>query len=358
MWRPLDSAEELAKDQGWMVLDQGTFMWPTRPMEPLFRALEHTARQAIQVSAHQSIFSSTLANVDIVIDRHTWAKLFDFVNGVSSKFSFVVELVGQKVVFVSRGGIVRQRIVKFSGYGKTFLQEYTKFEGDVRGSASHHRILKFRFAGLGYLLRLDCDGCMPRNSSSTSLDGNVSEDDDECGFEGEGGTGSKDPGSRLQDTMDVDDVPDVVDTPESNVDQEQTEEALKVRPAGRVVDHWTCVDIKTRSIYGTLDLSVVLPRLWMSQTPTLIVAYNRSGRFEDVRIDRVGAQLDEWEDDNQELLAKLDALMRRIVCEARGTKSGKCRVSFEEDVGLVMSELGFEYEGALPDDLCKEVASA
>lgn len=99
----------------------------------------------------------------------------------------------------------------------------------------------------------------------------------------------------------------------------------------------------------------VLPRLWMSQTPNLIAAYHKGGRFDDVQILDVRKDLKKWEERNAVNLRKLDAVIRRIIDTVQNTITMKCRVKRTNSGELEVWELDISHQSALPDDLCHKL---
>ena len=99
----------------------------------------------------------------------------------------------------------------------------------------------------------------------------------------------------------------------------------------------------------------VLPRLWMSQTPNLIAACHKGGRFDDVQILDVRRDLKKWEERNAVNLRKLDAVIRRIIDTVQNTITMKCRVKRTNSGELEVWELDISHQSALPDDLCHKL---
>ena len=131
-----------------------------------------------------------------------------------------------------------------------------------------------------------------------------------------------------------------------------TSGGLVVRKGGREVDQAAAVEVKTRAAHKVLDMNSVLPRLWISQTPNLIAAYHRGGRFDDVQILDVRKDISRWEEQNSGNLRKLNTLIRRIIDTVQKTITTKCHVRGSESGNLEIWELDISYQSALPDDLC------
>ena len=131
-----------------------------------------------------------------------------------------------------------------------------------------------------------------------------------------------------------------------------TGHGLVIRTGGSEVDQAAVVEIKTRAVHKVLDMDIVLPRLWISQTPNLIVAYHKGGRFNDVQILDVRKDIGVWEEQNSKNLRKLDTVIRRIIDTVRNTITMKCRVRRSDSGKLEIWELDIGHQNALPDDLC------
>lgn len=94
----------------------------------------------------------------------------------------------------------------------------------------------------------------------------------------------------------------------------------------------------------------IIPRLWISQTPTLVVGFHDRGLFEDIRVQDVRQKINEWEADNAEELGQLASLLRELVELARASKTNLelCR---SESGPLEIRRLADEGLEALPPDL-------
>jgi len=89
-----------------------------------------------------------------------------------------------------------------------------------------------------------------------------------------------------------------------------------------------------------------------SQTPNLIAAYHKGGRFNDVQILDVRKDIGGWEEQNSVNLRKLDTAIRQIIDTVRNTIPMKCRVRRSDSGKLELWELDISHQNALPDDLC------
>ena len=119
---------------------------------------------------------------------------------------------------------------------------------------------------------------------------------------------------------------------------------LVIRTEDSEVDQAAVVEIRTRAVHKVLDTDIVLPRFWISQTPNLIVAYHKGGRFNDVQILDVRKDIEVWEEQNPKDLRNLDTV--------RNTITMKWRVRRSDSGKLEIWELDIGHQNALPDDLC------
>ena len=274
-----------------------------------------------------------LDDIDVVICRNTMAKLFDFVTMNSKNFETEVEIIGDKAVFVRKERKNTEIIDGFRGFGHTFPEEYTRWDSGVKGSSSHHRVAECVFADLKYLLRFESDCYLAKKAAS--------------GKEAPpAGQGTK---ANLVETTALLSSGDALKLGES---RPTTKGELVVRKGGREVDQAATVEIKTRAAHKVLEMDSVLPRLWISQTPNLITAYHRGGRFDDVRVLDVRKDISRWEERNAGNLRKLNTVIRRIIDTVQKTTSKKCCVRGSESGSLKIWELDIGHQSALPDDLC------
>ncbi len=271
-----------------------------------------------------------MAGIDVVICRNTMAKLFDSITGTPKSFEIDVECMGNTFLFVRNEKKTTERISCFRGYGFTFPDEYTKWDSEVKGSSSHHRIAQYDFAGLKFLLRFQTDGYLVDHATAAK----------EARPTAQGDEPKMTSLQKLSDSLTLGEpLPG-------------TEQTLKILTGGREIAQNATIEIKTRAAHKVLDTDSVLPRLWMSQTSNLIAAYHKGGQFDDVQIIDVHNQLKSWEKQNSMNLQKLGALIRLIVNTVQTFTTKKCRIKRTEGGELEIWELDSGHQSALPDDLC------
>lgn len=202
------------------------------PLEPLFRAL-YVEKPFFQ-----------LQDIDIITDRNNVRKLLAFMQESSNEaFRIRVEIVrGRTALFTSVDSATPVTRGGFMGFGRNFEEAFTKRE---RGSLSHHRIVAYSFDGMNCIVRHETDGYVPTRP--------------------------------LTLIFTVNDVSDAMD-PDIITSNDPT--ATIVEIGGRTMCTSSTLEIKTLARRKTIKMAEVLPQLWISQTPLLVVAYQKYGIFE------------------------------------------------------------------------------
>lgn len=321
IWSPPANCPRIEPDKGEIFIDQNTALYSSFPLEPMFRAI---------YEVHPEL---DLEEVDVVICRNTMGKLFDFVMNYSKNFEIDVEIVGNKAIFV-RKEKKTTGFMNFQGFGHTFPKEYTRWDSAVKGSTSHHRVAEYEFAGLKYLVRFSSDGYLAENAGHQKVSS---------------------PRQSIADPVSTTKLLSSGGFPMISEKRPITGHELVVRNGGIEVDQAATIKIKTQGIHSRVDIESVLPRLWMSQTPNLIVAYHKNGRFEDVQILDMRKHLAKWEEANSLNLRKLNAIIRQIIDTVQNTISRKCRIKRTDNKELEIWELDISHQSALPADLCRKL---
>ncbi|KAK7749132.1 hypothetical protein SLS62_008419 [Diatrype stigma] len=124
-----------------------------------------------------------------------------------------------------------------------------------------------------------------------------------------------------------------------------------VRREGHAVPLQSTLEIKTRVAHRTLPFPEVAPQLWVSQTPKLVRAYHRGGRFEQPQVLDVTADIRRWEQDNQTHLQQLAALVKKILDGAKEC-GGNSTIKYDGATDrLVITKVGGKAKRLLPEDL-------
>ena len=303
-----------------MFIDLDAIRYSPFPLEPMFRAIDEE---------HPEL---DLRDVDVVICRNTMAKLYEFVTTKSENFEIDVEIMGDTALFVRKQADTTKFVNDVHRFGLAFPEEYTTWDTAVKGSVSHRRVVEYEFAGLKYLLRFESVGYLAEKAKHAK----------KAASQQQGG---------MTDLADATTVPNSNEAFTVGEKRLVTDHGLVIRSGGSGINQEAVIDITTRAAHQVLDMESVRPRLWMSQTPNLIVAYHDDGQFDDVQIFDVRKDLGKWEERNAMNLRKLDAVIRRIIKTVRNTHTMKCRVQQTHSGVLHVCEFDSGHQNALPDDL-------
>ncbi|PYH88611.1 hypothetical protein BO71DRAFT_338470 [Aspergillus ellipticus CBS 707.79] len=280
-WSPPNPSRQLPPDRGEYLRDPNAARYPAYPWDPSCQA----------IWKQQPDFDPD--GVDIITCASVLGNLSRFVRGVDRDFRFVMETVGESVFFIRRENSPTDLIPDVRGYGHTFLEEYTSWNRGLPGSESHQRVIRYDFGGLHFLVRFESDGYIPKDDEQPLNEGQKVE-----------------PGlETMINTL--------------NLAPPATQGVLHVEEGGRPIAQGEVVDIKTRSMFDfktrtikkEIDLTELTPRLWVSQIPTLVVAYHNQGAFadSDIRIRSMRSEIRKWERDHADALRQLVELLQELV---------------------------------------------
>lgn len=283
-------------DSGIYFRDPNAAHYSKHPTEPAMRA----------VLAMQEDFDPSV--IDIVACGSTLGNILRFASQKGRAFNMDGELIGN-TLFLIRKEVSPTEIIKdVHGYGHTFPEENTEWEKDVKGSVSHQRILRYKFGDLTCLVRFESDGYL--------LSQLTAEEHAQLKLETSEPTSTHD--ESLSTLLEAATVSQKAPT------TTQGPQCLTVKiNKGRKIPQKAVFDIKTRSnkYNAEIDMSEVLPRIWISQTPNFIVGYHRNGYFDDVRVQDVKDKIQDWETDNQEAIGRFYNVIQEILKFARGLGS-------------------------------------
>ncbi|KAK1835687.1 hypothetical protein QBC39DRAFT_274801 [Podospora conica] len=309
-WSPPPSpAAPLSPDSGTVFIDQNAALSPSSPLEPLFRA----------ALAQDPAFS--LAGVDLVTDRGNIRKLLRFVQGSSAQdFRILVEVVGDGgggcTALLTRVEEKNTDVIQgFKGFGRSFEKAWT---AQRAGAAGYHRVVGYRFGGLGVVVRFETDGYVAGDDDVAAL------------VEGMGGVAISSDGEKMASGLTV------------------------VHSKGRGDVPWeSTLEIKTRAASKVLDMGDVMPQLWVSQTPRLAVGYyTKGGVFGNVKVKDMTDEIVFWEAASQGDLGKLADLLGRIISAVRTSEAGRGVVEYSG--GSNLRVVVGDGKPALPDDLYRK----
>jgi hypothetical protein len=242
---------------------------------------------------------------------------------VDKSFRFVIEQVENTVFFIRRENSPKELIPDVRGYGHRFLEEYTSWGKAVAGSESHQRIIQYQFGGLRLLVRFESDGYIRKGDRERSS---------------------------VESSIDVDDLTRML----KGHPQTEVKVNLHIQERGCPVQQDDIIDIKTRSRFDfktrtvkEIDKTDIIPRLWVSQIPTLVVGYHDRGLFKDIHIQHMRDEVLQWERDNELSLRKLVSLLRDLLEYARTSKT-RLEICRSEGGPLEIRRLVGEPPKALP----------
>jgi hypothetical protein len=109
------------------------------------------------------------------------------------------------------------------------------------------------------------------------------------------------------------------------------------------------LEIKTRAASRVLDMTEVLPQLWISQTPKLAVGYYSKGGFNNVKVQDMTAEILWWEAASQGDLGRLAGLLSNVIGAVRRSSDRQAMVEYTG--GSTVRVVARDGKPALPDDL-------
>ena len=241
-------------------------------------------------------------------------------------FEFGVERVGN-TIFLVRQTAPGQLIENVYGYGHSFPEAYTTWPRNVKGSASHQRLIEYIFAGLRCLIRSETDGYLPGKVTPGEVTDNKSH--------------------RVSSNMTLEEATNTLGVSSFT---EVASAKLVMHSAGNAIPQNAIFDLKTRSLRREVDIAEFLPRLWVNQTPNFIIARHEFGVFKEVNIKDVRHDVQQWESANQVVLSRLHGVLKKLI-ELTG-KAGCSRVQVHRVATgpLLISEVVKRWT-VLPQDL-------
>ena len=321
-WTPPIECPELRQDRGHFFKDVVEARWPDFPLEPGIRAV-FQVRPEFEGS-----------EIDLVSCATVLENLLRFLTATERSFRFDVELVGETAFFVSKGTSPKEGMVDVRGYGHTYPEAYTKWDGGLHESLCHQRLIKYRFGNVKCLVQFKADGYLKDKvndknestearaaSSQSSLDAQVS--------------------SLLTQTEAI--------SLSSKAPLNQSD--LRVEACGKEIPQNSVFELKTRSTRNENVLDPILLRLWLTQITNLILARHTFGKFEDASPQDMSSDVHAWEKKYQRLLESLHKLLRRLIDSVTQSKDQKVEVRRIGEGPLEIRQLTQSSWSALPPDL-------
>jgi len=291
-------------------------------MEPAMRA----------VFALRPSFLAT--EIDVVGCGNTLGNILRFVESSDRSFVFGIEIVGDTAFLIRMGISPTELIPDVWGYGHTYPEAYTRWDNGLKDSVSHQRIVRYRIGGLSCLLRFESDGYIKEKAFSGSEQSETQVKISKLSKEAE--------------------MSALLLEAESMFVSERAPvkgAGLKVELAGKEVPQSAIFDLKTRSARKEINMEEIYPRLWLSQIPNLIVAYHRSGKFDEPQHQDLQSDLKDWETKNQKLLRQFCTVLHRLIDMAKKSKDQKIEVHRSGIGPLEIREIPNGSWSALPHDL-------
>ena len=284
--------------------------------------------------------------------------------GDSSSFNFGATILGNTTLFTRIEDRTREETSRsgFRDYRRAFEEAYLKIPVSAKGSTSHHRVVRYVFGGMTFLVRSAVDAYLrDRVEGVERADGDKRTDGEDL----------------------VDFVKALsLDEPPPSFRSMRTA-TVAVIPGGRQIPHAATLELSTRSNRArNADLCAQkMPDLWISQTANFLGAYHtynyftgfgprgsrkwrggRSGRanrgslprltrFTDIKIKPLKDELVAWETANAKKLSLLVVVIKKVV-EVSKQLDGNCVVSFDgEKRVLVVSQAKEGEVAGLPQEL-------
>ncbi|PMD43754.1 hypothetical protein L207DRAFT_423182 [Hyaloscypha variabilis F] len=315
LWSPSPSMKRLKEDSGEYFRDPNAARYSRYPTEPMFRAL---------LTLHPD---ANLSSFDIVGCGSTLGNLLRFCAGIERDFRFDIDRVRDTIFFIRKERSPTVLIPDVCGYGHSFPEAHTIWEPDVKGSASHQRIIQYDFGGLKFLVRSESDGYLKQAENPEKV-------------EEKSGTDNH----TLLEALRV--------TEESS----STVEPLRIEIGGRRIPQKAIFDLKTRAqeTRRPIDMDEVYRRLWVNQTSYFIFAEHFRGSFEPQNIQPlcISDGISKWEKDSEALLKRYQATVMEIITETRSSATGKLQVIRRGSGSLEIQErVAGDNTDVLPHDL-------
>ncbi|KAK1675041.1 geranylgeranyl pyrophosphate synthetase [Colletotrichum godetiae] len=298
-WTPLAEPRQLSEDDGIYYRDKNAARYPAHPMEPAIKAV---------LKGHPE---PSPRPVDVVACGSTIGNLLRFIRGDEKPFRMLLEVVGNAVHLIRRENSPKETMSDVRGYGHKFPEAYTTWDHEVRGSASHQRVIQYDFGGLHCIVRHEGDGYLKHKQDPST----------------------NQPSPAFVEKLSVDSLIEDLNvkemTPKSPQDSHQQ---IQLKSGGFDVSQSAVFDLKTRSVKrkGTDFLGEEIPRLWIAQIPNFILAYHDRGTFKDIEVMDVAQEVKAWETSKNRELSKLAALLHHLVRLARARRDDRLEIGRQQ----------------------------
>ena len=281
--------------------------------------------------------------VSVVTEREPVRCLLGFVCAEPVAFRFGITIIGKTALFASMEKTSRKHNSKQShGYRDAFKEQYTKISAQAARAISHHRVVKYDFAGETILLQYTVDAYL-REVAEALMQAD--------------GIKNTDPGPWLKQRK----REDIDSDPYSRILPSNT--PITVVEGGHHIPHAATLELTTRAEHSQAPDSIEskIPDFWLSQTPKFhlclhrekVNGESRSTIFNCIRLVPMGLLLTSWEEANAKKLRALAYVLLHIRKAAKELGGGSCIVSSDggEGTSLVVSRAEGEDASALPEDM-------
>ena len=228
----------------------------------------------------------------------------------------------------------------FQGYGHEYELAYTKPE--ITDSTGHHRIVQYNLGGLNCIVRFETDAQL-RESGQTEA---------KPVAKSSAGTADSIVDWLSNLSLNKDKATEQPATSSGRKDGEKKAMTIE-RDECAAVPQAALLEIKTRVAHKEIDMASVMPQLWISQTPNLVVAKHQNGLFGSATPRDMTEAMAEWEKENQKHLQALQVLLRNIVDIVRRADNDGTKVAIVRYVGgkTLRIEKANSEKISLPKDL-------
>lgn len=307
-WTPLSNHPKLKEDRGVYYRDINAASYPDHPLEPTV--------EAIMRMTTDSASKNDKMQIDILGCASTLGNLLQFAMGAPKDFRILVEVVGNTVHLVRREKAPTEVIPDVRGFGHTFPESYTTWDRSVGGSFSHQRVISYQFGDLACVVRFEGDGYLPDRVGK---------------FPARVKTAIAGTPNTIHGSDDVSNLVSSLSMAQNSAPSSSA--ALQIGKGGCLVPQTSIFDLKTRSTrYKPKQYSIIsgeIPRIWVRQIPSLILAYHTSGVFNDIQVRDMRGEVTRWEKDNQNSLKIFEKLLKAIISFAR-RGNAKFEISYKK----------------------------
>ncbi|KAI1332929.1 hypothetical protein F5Y16DRAFT_357016 [Xylariaceae sp. FL0255] len=287
------------------------------PFEPVFRAAE--------------VMNPMLDcdDLDIVINRNSLRKLFNFLSG-SLTDSFCVGLaMVHNTLFVERCERSARELIRGSrqsGWGHSFEKTSTRVVKEGDRSTQHHRILRYDLGHLSCLVRFEVDACYEEDPGDKEKMAAINTQDDLVLKLGKLSFGST-----------------------SNSDQNSSTHVHMAQRQFMPMPQSTAAEMKT----SRQNVTKFLPQMWFGRTPWLIRGNHVEGTFDRVDILNIESKFQEWEIRNQAKLRSMVTLLSQLREAVKVNGSKRCIAIYGKGGQFEVFESTTQ-NNPLPDDLIRK----